>query len=442
MSNPSPTYAPTAGTDNITTQLQMNSYVIGDSIYAKTLRTSNWNAITPKTALPTGMGDQLVSLLYDASIPTTAAGGSTLGLNWTRVGEDPQSATLLNSSTTGQVNIDANESVVGSTDGLSYVKWTKKMLNYQLYISRLQSPWLDINDFRTAAGIEKQSAAIMKALKGATIWSWERRHQTEQENVAGNFVPCLSSGTTILTQVDGDGGGTSNDAFFGENLAGSGLDLRTSGAANADVTPTAHISNAVMDTIYDQLRLLTDPDDAWGNDNGLPVFTAVLATKASLFLKRESGIRDDVRKSSMVDSFIKPLGYNESFRGFYHMTQPDMPRFTISSGVLTRIEPLDSKGQVNSAYATAPYEAAYVIHKETMECQVPTPTVLAPGVNFAPQNYMGDWSFINNKDNVVNILGDKGFYFGTLASATKPKNYEYSFVILYLRTSTTPAVMA
>jgi hypothetical protein len=114
----------------------------------------------------------------------------------------------------------------------------------------------------------------------------------------------------------------------------------------------------------------------------------------------------------------------------------------MASGVLTRVEPLNEKGEYNSAYDTATYEAAYVVHKEVLECQVPTPTVLAPGVNFNPVNYMGDWSFVNNKDNSVNILGDKGFYFGTLASATKPKNYEYGYVIIYDRTSTTPAVPA
>jgi len=439
--DPNPTYSLSAGTDLIATNLATNSYVIGDSIYAKTLNTSFWNALTPKTTLPVGQGDKLVSLVYDASLPTTSANGTTVGVNWTAVGSDPQSATVLNTSTNGQLNVGAAENVVGATDGLAYAKWTKKMLDYSLYITRIKSPWLDVNDFRTAAGIQKQVAALMKALTGTVRWAWERRHQTEYEKTAGWLVSCMSTSTPIRSTVDGDGDGTSDDSFFGETLT-SGLDFRTSGASNANITPNAYISNGVLDAVYDRLRIITPPEEAWGNDNGQPVFALVLSSKASLFLKRESGIRDDVRKSSMVDSLLKPLGVNESFRGFYHMTQPDMPRFTMASGVLTRVEPLDEKGNYNSAYDTATYEAAYVVHKEVLECQVPTPTVLAPGVNFSPVNYMGDWQFVSNRDNSVNILGDKGFYFGTLASATKPKNYEYGYVIIYDRTSTTPAVPA
>lgn len=425
------------GLINISTNLAMNSYVIGDAIYAKTLNTSFWNSLTPKTNLPTGQGDKLVSLVYDPSLPTTTAGGETVGVNWVAVGADPLAAVALNTATTSQVNAGANESVVGAKEGLSFAKWTKKMLDYALYITRIQSPWLDVNDFRTAAGIQKQTAALMKALVGTVRWGWERRHQEEFEKVAGNFVPCLTASTPILTTVDHDTDATADDIFYGLPVAG--MDLVTSGAANANVTPTAYVSNAILDKIHNRLRILTSPDEAWGIDNGQPVYALVISTDASLAIKRESGIRDDVRKSSMVDSLIKPLGINESFRGFYHMTLPDMPRFNIVSDELVRVEPLDASGNYNAAYDTALYEAAYVVHKEVLECQVPTPNVTAPGVTFNPVNYMGDWAWVNNKDNTVNILGDKGFYYGTLASATKPKNYEYGYVILFLRTSTTPA---
>lgn len=433
------TYVLTDGTTNIDTQLAQNAYVIAEAIYAKTLNSSKWNAVTPKTTLPTGLGSALTSLLYDPSLPTTTANGSTVGLNWTPIDADILGANVLNQSTSEQVIAGAAGETIGVADPLSYVKWTKKLLSYGLDITRIKSPWQDVNDFREAANITKQCAAIMKALKGSVQWGWERRHQEQYEKTAGYLVPCLTSGTPYLDTVDGDGGGTANDAFFGENLAGSGLDFRTSGAGNTNVTPTAFISNAVLDEIHDRLKRITDISDAWGIDNGQPVYALMISTKASLALKRESGIRDDVRKSSMVDSLIKPLGIEESFRGYYHMTDPSMPRFTMTNGVLTRVEPLTPVGAHNPAYDTATYEAAYVVHKEVLEAQVPAPTVLAPNVTFDPVSYMGDWKWINNKDNTVNILGDKGYFFGTLASATKPKNFEYGYVIIYNRTTLTPA---
>lgn len=430
------TYALTDGTTNVDTQLAQNAYVIGDAIYAKTLNSSRWNAMTPKTALPTGLGDRLTSLIYDANLPTTTANGSTVGVNWTAIGADLLGANSLNTSTSEQVIAGASGETIGTADPMSYAKWTKKLLEYGLDITRIKSPWLDVNDFRTAASTVKQLSAIMKILKKQVQWAWERRYQESYEKLSGNLIPCLAASTPTLSTVDGDGDGTADDAFFGEQLAGSGLDFRTSGSGNTDVTPTAYISNKILDGVYTKLQILTSPDEAWGNDNGAPVYCLVCSTDASYSIKHEFGFVDDVRKSSMVDSLIKPLGISESFRGFYHMTQPDMPRFTIASGVLTRVEPLDSAGAYNSAYDSAPYEAAYVVHKEVLESQVPAPNVSAPGVSFDPVSYMGDWKWINNKDLSVNILGDKGFFLGSLACAIKPKNYEYGYVILFKRTTT------
>lgn len=433
------TYALTDGTTNIDTQLAQNAYVIGDAIYAKKLNVAFWNTLTPKTALPTGMGNALTSMVYDPSLPTTTANGSTVGLNWTAIGADILGSNSLNSATSEQVVAGASGETIGTADPMSYVKWTKKLLDYGMKITRIQSPWLDVNDFRTAAGVAKQSAAIMKALTNSVSWGWDRYYQEKYEYTAGFLVSCLTASTAAASLIDlvSESDADNDNAFYGTNLVE--VDLATSGPTDNDITPTANISNAVMDDIYDRLKLVTPADEAWGIDNGQPIYALVIGTKASLALKRESGIRDDVRKSTMVDSLIKPLGINESFRGFYHMTLPDPPRFTVSTGVLTRVEPLTSTGAINTAYFTADYEAAYVVHKEVLESQVPTPTVLAPNVSFNPVSYNGDWQWINNKDNTVNILGDKGFFLGTLACAVKPKNYEYGYVILFKRTSTTPA---
>lgn len=432
------TYTLTDGTTNIDTQLAQNAYVIGDAIYAKTLNSAKWNALTQKTALPTGVGDRLTSMIYDANLPTTTANGSTVGVNWTAIGADLLSANSLNTSTSEQVVAGASGETIGTSDPMSYAKWTKKLLAYGLDITRIRSPWLDVNDFRTAANTAKQISAIMKILKNQVQWAWERRYQDSFEKIAGNLIPCLSASTPTLATVDGDGDGTADDSFYGYQLAGT-LDLSTSGAGNTDVTPNAYISNKILDGVYTKLQILTSIDEAWGIDEGAPVYALVCSTDASYALKHESGFVDDVRKSSMVDSLIKPLGISESFRGFYHMTRPDMPRFTVAAGVLTRVEPLTSTGAYNTAYDTATHEAAYVVHKEVLESQVPAPNVSAPGVVFDPVSYMGDWKWINNKDLDVNILGDKGFFLGSLACAIKPKNYEYGYVILYKRTTTTLA---
>lgn len=433
------TYTLTDGTTNISTMLAQNAYVIGESIYNKTLYVSNWNAVTPKTALPTGMGEALTSLIYDAAIPTTTANGSTVGANWVAAGADVLGSNSLNTSTDGQVVAGGGGSTIGVADPMSYFKNTKILRTYGLDLTRIKSPWFDVNDLRTAAGLQKQVAAIIKSMSQATKWVLERRYQEQWEKNAANLVCCLAAGSQILSTVDSTDSGdtTANDSFYGLQL--TGVDFTHSSSSNGDVTPDAYISNAVLDRIYTRLKIQAPVEDAYGVDNGKPVFALVIGDQASLSLRQEAGYRDDYRESTMVDMLLKPLGVNQSFRGFYHLCDPTMPRFTISGGALTRVEPLTSTGAYNASYDTAPYEAFYVLHKEGIEAQVPPPNVTAPGFNFDPVRYTGEFAFVNNKDNTVNLLGDKGFFLSTIGSAIKPKEVEFLYVGLFKRTASTLA---
>lgn len=438
-------YTLTDGTTNIDSILAQNAYVIGESIYNKSLNVSNWNAVIQKTTLPTGMGEKLTSLIYDASIPTTSAGGSTVGVNWTSYGADLKTTGPdLNTSVDGQHLIDTAQETIGGQDGMSYIKFTKKLRAYSLDVTRVKSPWIDVNDLRTAAGLQKQIAAITKAMTTSVRWAWERRYEEQFEKKSANLVPCLATSTPILTTVATGTDDTANDSFYDVNV--SQVDFAHSSATNGTVLPTANISNKILDRIYTRLKIVTPPEDAYGMDNGKPVFCLIVSDEASYYLKTESGIRDDVRKSSMVDSLLKPLGVEESFRGFYHMTQSAMPRFNSGAQagngdgvVLTRVEPLDEKGAYNSAYDNAEYEAAYVVHKDVLEAQVPQPSFSAPGFTFNPVRYTGEYQWVNNRDNTVNLLGERGFFLSTLASAIKPKNVEYGYVVIFKRTSTVSA---
>ncbi len=421
-----------SGTADIDQVLAQNAFVIGDQIYANTLNTSRWYAVIPKAPLPIGMGDNLTSLIYDKSIPTTSTSDLTaIGVTWSRVGTEITSAQQLNTSVQDQPNHYAANETIGSTAGQSYIRWSKKLRSYFLETARIKSPYVDINDIRSAASLAKQTSAIMEALTDATKWTWERRYQESYERLCANVVPCLTSSTPILDTVDASAGDVAEDPFFGVNL--TALDFRYSGASNADVTPTATLSNKILDRIKTRLDLMTSANDAYGMDNGKPVYCLMIGDDASYALKTESGIRDDVRKSSRVDTLLKPLGVDESFRGFYHMCLPDPPRFTMASGVLTRVEPRTALGAYNSAYDSAPYEAAYVVHKGVMEAQVPPPNVAAPGFKFDPVNYAGEFNWLNIQDEIKNPLKTIGFFLGTFACANLPKKVEHGYTIIFKR---------
>ena len=398
------------------------------------------------------MGDSLSTTIYDRSVPTLEAGGSVVGVNWTRLGTEIVAANAFG-STEGQMIEGAAGETIGSTAAarLAFIKFKKRMRNYFLSVANIKSPYIDVHTVRTAAAREQQLGNIQGILTEATKWTWARRHETEFERNAGNFVPCMAAATSpILSTVDirtsaidpetgsAATGGTANNPFFGLNLVD--LELNTSGASNADVVPTAYVSNAVLDRMFNRLVRTTDHAKAYGVTDGRPTFALRIGSDASLALMRESGIRDDIRKSAKVDDLLKPLGVEAAFRGFYHMVDDLIPRYSESGGVLTRVEPFDSNGDYVSAYDTADYEAFYVVQKEVMECQVPGSNISAPGVDYGAVDYRGSFDWLNIQDEIKNPKKTIGFFYGTFASASKPIKPLNGYVGLFKRTSTTPAL--
>lgn len=448
------------GITAINTVLAEEANRIGQDIYKQTVHTSPWIDLVKQSAFPDGMGYQLTTLVYDRAIPTTGSAGNTAGVNWHEIGIAEGSNTFNTSLATGRNALaDATKQLAGASGGdtdldgdfdsndgnsgdvRSYVNFSKQLKQYKLKRAVVESPKLSLEDLRFAAHRQEQLRAVIDLMSEATRYTWENRYRDEFERVAGNLVPCLTASTPILSTVDGDTDSTADDLF--EGLQITDVDPVTSGSGNSDVTPTANISNAVLDKVYFQLVRKGAAAEAYGRENGRPVFGLVLSSEASYSLMTEAGFRDDVRyNNSKVSDLIAPLGIEKSFRGFYHLVDDLAPRFTISGSTITRVLPYTvSSGitAVNSAYETADYEAAFVIHPHVMESQIPNPFSGANGVTFNPVNYRGEFKWTNIPDMIRNPDGTVGFFRGILASATKPIKTDFGYVFLFKRTSATPA---
>ena len=94
---------------------------------------------------------------------------------------------------------------------------------------------------------------------------------------------------------------------------------------------------------------------------------------------------------------------------------------------------------MNTTYETASYEAAYIIHPDVMESQIPNPMTGAGAVKFDPVSYKGDFKWLNIPHAANNPDGTIGFFRGILASASKPIKTDFGYVILFKRDSSTPA---
>jgi hypothetical protein len=435
------------GISAINTILAEEANRIGQDIYKRTLHTSPWMDLIKQSAFPEGMGYQLTTLVYDRAIPTTtiADGSNMQGVTWSNLGTLNAGANSFSTSDRNQPLKDAADDVqggrgTGSSDKRSYVQFSKQLKNYSISRAVIESPRISLEDLRFAAHRQEQLRAILDLLTESSRYTWENRYRDEYEKTAANLVPCLASGTPIVTVIDQ----SATTLFEGKQISEVDFtnDFVSSGSSD-DYTPSANISNKILDSLYFQLVRKGASAESYGKENGRPVFAVVLSSEASYALQTEAGFRDDVRyNNAKVSDLIAPLGVEKSFRGFYHLVDDLAPRFTITSGAATPVRPFVVTNGVtsyNAAYDSAEYEAAYIIHPQVMESQIPNPMSGSNGLTFNPVNYRGDFKWTNILNEATNPDGTTGFFRGILASATKPIKTELGYALLFKRNSATPA---
>ena len=406
---------------------------IGSDIHKQTLHTSPWLDLIKKSTFPSGMGYQISTLVYDRSLPVgkrvgdTHLGSSeqTPGVNWT---------TLVANTASSHVGRPDGAALDTRLEDNARIDFTRTLKNYSLDKAVIESPRINIEDLRFAAHRADQLRAIMDLLKESTRWSWEERHRDEYAKLCDNIILCKTTGTAAATNKEGS---TTPDS------AGD-VD-----AVEDDVVDviSANISNKILDDTYFKLVRAGAGANAYGRENGRPVFALVCSSEASYQLQTEAGFRDDVRyNNAKVSELIAPLGVEKSFRGFYHLCDDLAPRYqaATSSEKLVRVYPYKHDAStdtvvVNTAYDTAPYEEAFVLVDDVMQTLVPEPISGGNGVSFDPVSYQGEFKWTNIPDVSLNPDGTIGFFRGIMASASKPIKTNFGYSIVFKRTSSTPA---
>jgi hypothetical protein len=443
--NPGQLFSQTSGTQAIDTILTQEANRIGSDIYRRTVHVSPWMDLIRQTAFPAGMGYTLGTLIYDRALPTTAGGGTTLGLLWTPMAPVTSSAgnTVVATSSTDQLLPGSFDTNIGPQSGKSFINFTRQLKQYSLSRAVVESPRINVEDLRFAAYRQEQLRAVMDALTDSTRYSWEERHRAEFDKVCGNFVLCRTANTTITANAN-ETLQTWADAAS-PLVSTSKLGDVDAGTDGADIN--ANISNKILDSVYFRLVRAGAGANAYGRENARPVFALVCSSEASYFLQTEAGFRDDVRyNNAKVSELIAPLGVEKSFRGFYHLIDDLAPRYAFNDAndTLVRVEPytrLVEHGPIipNPDYETALYEAAYVIHQDVMEAQIPEPITGSNGLTFDPLTYRGKFDWKNIANELTNPDGTIGFFRGVLASASKPIRTEFGYAIIFNRTASAPA---
>jgi len=431
---------PTNADTSIDSILSQEANRIGQDIHRRTLHVSPWMDLIKQTSFPDGMGYKLGTMIYDRALPVTSANGSTLAVSsansWKEVGGSVADSTVTDTSSVDQLIAGSRDTFIGAgsnnANGKSFIRFARQLKQYSLQRATVESPKINVEDLRFAAYRTEQLRAVMDALTESTRFTWEERYRDEYDRLCANIVNCRATGTVIAQAVSG---------VNKEGVALSALDF----GGDTDL-PNAFASNKILDSIYFRLVRSGAGTNAYGRENARPVFGLVCSSELSYTLQTESGFRDDVRyNQSKVSELIAPLGVEKAFRGFYHLIDDLAPRFTTGStaGIPARVYPYTVAANgaviVNPAYETAAFEAAYILHQDVMESQIPEPISGSNGLTFDPVNYRGKFAWKNIPSVDVNPDGTIGFFRGVLASASKPIKTEFGFVIFFQRTSVTPA---
>ena len=420
----------------VDTVLTQEAGRIGADIHKATLHTSPWIDLIRQSTFPEGMGYQLRTLIYDRALPLSPINkdftdsGISVGVDFTAIGSTH--GTASNGMSANQQ--DQTLPIGTEKASVNTLDFTKVQKSYSLERAIVESPRINVEELRYTAHRTEQLRAIMDILKEATRNSWEERYRDEYSKLCDNVVECSTTGTAPNT-----------------GLEGTAIPDINVDAGNNGCDIDANISNKILDDVYFKLVRAGAGANAYGRENGRPVFSVVLSSEASYQLMTEAGFRDDVRyNNARVSDLIAPLGVEKSFRGFYHLIDDLAPRFTFdaSSDKLVRVDPYTvsstsgsatNKVIVNTAYESASFEAAYVLVDNVMESLIPAPITNANGLSFDPVNYKGDFKWTNIPDVTLNPDRTIGFFRGILASASKPIKTNFGYVVLFKRDSSTPA---
>ena len=422
----------------VDTVLTQEAGRIGADIHKATLHTSPWIDLIKQSTFPEGMGYQLSTLIYDRALPLSPINkdftdsGISVGVDFSPIGSTHGTAS------NGMSANQQDQTLAMGTEKASVntLDFTKVQKSYSLERAIIESPRINVEELRYTAHRTEQLRAIMDILKEATRNSWEERYRDEYSKLCDNLVLCKTASSSTTTNQEG--------------TLVTAVDVDAS-ADDGTCDINANISNKILDDVYFKLVRAGAGANAYGRENGRPVFSIVLSSEASYQLQTEAGFRDDVRyNNARVSDLIAPLGVEKSFRGFYHLVDDLAPRFTFNASTdkLERVDPYTvsntsgsatNKVIVNTAYDSADYEAAFVLVDNVMESLIPAPVTNASGLKFDPVNYKGEFKWTNIPDVTLNPDGTIGFFRGILASASKPIKTNFGYVILFKRTSTTPA---
>lgn len=373
---------------NIDNYLATESGRLTYDIYQRTLFSSPWLSLPKKVAWPQEMGETVSNVMFNRPYVET---------------ENDWEALSFNDGT--------GNSCIPPADNVTFHQTLREM---QLYHKSVYSPKFCVNDLIFTGARQKQMEAVVKSLDEQVRHYWIKWNRQEWTKWSNKLIaePGL--------ETVGEGGTT-----FGTTEA------------------TSQLTNGLLEHVYETLILEQGINNSLSMQNGRPIFGLITDQITSRRLTRDDdAIREDYRHSAERDILLKPLGISHTYNGFIHMVDDMPPRYTFSGGVYTEVAPyiLDTSDaanpsrEVNPAWRDAEFQDSYIYVRNALQFRVPGSVTGVGRAKFNPQNYMGDFRWLNIKNDdessdSYNPDGALGRFRGVLMSASEGINPHLMFTI-------------
>jgi len=455
-------------TYNIQQLLVKEAGRIGPEIYRRTIDTSAWLKLTKQEQFPEEMGDVISSVTFERFYPSRAlatAGDTAIGYSvndirqdagqgWRTLGSNqvtqdyqgfnPYTQVTSTLASFGDPVDSASSSGNALPVALTGVTFGQKLRQYSLEWASVDSPDISLEDLRFAVKRKEQLSNIMDVLTESTSLVWQDRYRnlyTRSVVIEGNNLVYPGVGAinnpTASTTTTGDAKAVYNAVVNGSVSAVGG------GTLTSTALPQSQLTQGILKRLY--MKLIRDGagTNAMGRENGAPVFMLICGAETSENLIRlNADIRQDYRYAK-PNELLTPLGIERSYGGFYHSIDPYPPRFAVagtSPAYLFRVYPFrketTTKGtayNINPAYETASYEISYIFHQDVFRSVVPSPISTNNKMAFNPQNYRGEFKWVNILDRQNNPDGNVGYFRGVCASGARPVFPQYGYVVMHTR---------
>jgi len=182
----------------------------------------------------------------------------------------------------------------------------------------------------------------------------------------------------------------------------------SSGTTFPSVAPTGTLTYNRFKQAWVNLQYASQgqgPAQVGGNN----IYTVFLSWEArENLIRQDQSIREDIRFGDPV-MLLDPMGREvQPYRDFVFETIMYPKRWNFVGGTWVEVFPFSAdadpttigdNAEVSSAYKNATYEDAYIFNTMAFKLAVPELPPITWGnkrITFAPQNYMGQWKFIND----------------------------------------------